>query len=226
MFANKKNVYFCTLIWSCGRGVRHRSAKPSTAVRIRSRPLLNLLLVNAVGFFYLTMSRIVLIGFPGSGKSIVGRKLASKLQCSFFDLDQEIERKYKISIEHFFQKYEEENFRLCERQVLLELLQQSNCIISTGGGTPCFFDNLSLILSSSFTIYIQLSPQSLFHRLTQAHKVRPLLKGKSEEELLNYIESELAKREKFYEQAHLVFKGEDVNLDLLVSEIKDAGFLM
>lgn len=166
------------------------------------------------------MARIVLVGFPGSGKTTVGKKLASKLQYDFIDLDACFEAKYRISVDLFFSKYDEEAFRLCERDLMHELLEKENCVISTGGGTPCFFDTMDLIEKSAVSIYLQMSPISLTHRLLHAQKTRPLLKGKGEKEIKEYVESRLTIREPYYLRSNLIFKGESVDVNEIVSSLR------
>ena len=166
------------------------------------------------------MRTIVLVGFPGSGKSTVGRRLASRLSLPFFDTDSFFEEKYHISISDFFTKYGEDFFRICEHQVLMELLSMSPCVIATGGGMPCHLDSMRLINSSALSIYIKLSPKSLFNRLLHSKKIRPLLSGKSSEELFAYIEEVLPQREVFYNQAELCVKGENVDVNELVDSLQ------
>ena len=167
------------------------------------------------------MKTIVLVGFPGSGKSTVGRRLASRLSMPFYDTDSYFEQKYRISIPDFFSKYGEEFFRTCEYSVLKELLALPPCVISTGGGTPCFFDSMSLINESSLSVYIKLSPKSLYERILHSKKARPLMTGKSQEELFSYVEETLEKREAFYQKAVVCVKGEDIQLDGLLDLIQD-----
>lgn len=165
-------------------------------------------------------NRIVLIGFPGSGKSTVGKTLARAFGYTFIDLDEEIEQRYHTSIPVFFDKFGENAFRACEHAVLKDSLQKENIVLATGGGAPCFFDAMQLINENSLSIYIQLSPKSLFHRLINAKKKRPLVKNKTPEELLHYIEETLPKREEYYTQAKITVKGESINLKELEEKIR------
>lgn len=163
------------------------------------------------------MKSIVLVGFSGSGKSTLGKRLAASLGLPFYDLDAELEKKYSISIMTFFQKYGENAFRICERSLFLELLGRGESVVSTGGGTPCFFDTMDTIVESAFSIYIKLSPKSLCNRILNSKRKRPLLLGKSEAELLAYINKTLFSREKFYSRANMVLKGEDLSAKDLVA---------
>ena len=89
--------------------------------------------------------RIYLIGYMASGKSNLGQLLAEKLGYSFIDLDYLFEERFRISVLDFFEKYDEDGFRKIERSILHETLEQDDVVISTGGGTPCFFDNMHFI---------------------------------------------------------------------------------
>jgi shikimate kinase len=169
------------------------------------------------------MERILLVGFAGAGKSTVGRRLASRLKWQFFDTDTFIERKYHLTISDFFAKYGEEAFRICEQNAMRELLQMDHAVIATGGGMPCFFQNMDEMLEKAFVVYVQLSPQSLFLRLKNSHKERPLVAGKTDDQLLMYVEKGLREREVFYSRAHLTVKGENFSMDMLLEKLKDAG---
>lgn len=170
--------------------------------------------------------RVILVGFPGSGKSSVGKKLAAKLGCDFLDLDDAFEEKYHISIADFFAKYSEKAFRSCEREVLLDKLQLDNVVISSGGGTPCFADNMDTMKQFGIVVYIKMAEASLFDRLSHAKRPRPLVQNLTPEELQEFIATNLPKRETFYQQAHLTVKGESIDIEGLcekVIAIRDLG---
>ena len=168
--------------------------------------------------------RVILVGFPGSGKSSVGKKLAAKLGCEFVDLDDAFEEEYHVSIVDFFAKYNETAFRSCERKVLLDKLQFENVVISSGGGTPCFSDNMQLMKNSGVVVYIKMAPASLFDRLSHAKRPRPLVQNKTPEELRAYIDTNLPLRETFYQQAHLTVKGESIDIERLCEEVRNGSF--
>lgn len=155
----------------------------------------------------------------GSGKSTVGKKLAAKLNLNFVDLDDLIENKYKISIPQLFQKYNEEAFRVIERECLFSTFENESTVISAGGGTPCFFDNMDQINNIGISVYLKLHPKSLCNRLVNARKKRPLLNDKSSEEILHYIENHLKLREPFYEKASITVKGENIDVEDLILQI-------
>jgi len=165
------------------------------------------------------MARIVLVGFPGTGKSTVGKVLARKMGLQFLDSDQEFESHYRTSISIFLQKFGEELFRKYENEILQKLLQEDNIVLATGGGTPCFHDAMSLINEKATSVYVKLSKESLFIRLTQAKKRRPLVEKSNPEELKDYIENALKVREPIYQQAHIVAKGESIDIDALVKRL-------
>lgn len=137
----------------------------------------------------------------GSGKTTVGQMLARALQWRFIDLDHYIEQSQGKSITALFDELGEAGFRLLEHEALKEVAALKRVVVSTGGGAPCFHKNMQLMRSKGLTIYLQLSPEVLYERLLPARKSRPLLAGKSDEELLDFIRQKLAEREDYYKQA-------------------------
>jgi shikimate kinase len=154
--------------------------------------------------------RIFLIGFMGSGKSTMGRALAASLNLTFIDLDSFLEEKYFRTIPEIFSVEGEESFRMKERKVLEEVSAFDNVIVATGGGAPCFFDNMDLMNNSGFCIFLDVDVSSLISRLITAKTERPLIKGKSPEELLEFIEGMMKKRRPFYEKAKYILKGSEI----------------
>ena len=148
--------------------------------------------------------RVILVGFPGCGKSSVGKRLAAKLGCGFVDLDAAFEEAYHVSIPIFFARYNETAFRSCERKVLL--------------------DNMQLMKEKGVVVYIKMSPISLFDRLTHAKRPRPLVQKRTPEELRQYIETTLSQREAFYNQAHITVKGESIDIDGLCDKLMQNSF--
>lgn len=148
----------------------------------------------------------------GVGKSTVGKKLANHLGYEFIDLDDIFEQKYKISIDSFFNKYDEELFRKMEHEMLLETFSKQNAVISTGGGTPCFHNAMEKINSTGLSIYIKMTPSAIAHRLFTSKRKRPLVEGIPKEELKNFIKDKLKDRETIYKQARLHIDGIDVNV--------------
>lgn len=163
---------------------------------------------------------IFLIGYMGSGKTTLAKKLASKLELPFIDTDDEIVKEIGMSITEYFQLHGEEKFRELERKQLLKTAQQ-NAIVSTGGGSPCFFDNMHWMNENGISVYLQMSPKSLFDRLSQSKpNKRPILIGKTEEELFNFITEKLTEREPFYQQAHLIIDHINTPIDDLIILLK------
>ena len=161
-------------------------------------------------------SRIVLVGFAGAGKSTIARKIAHNLNLLSVDTDRMLEEKYRISVYNIFEKYGENVFRQLEYKTLTEALQQENVVISTGGGTPCFFDAMKLINENACSIYIEMSPRSLTQRLFHAKVTRPLTKNMTEKGLFEFITNQLTKRVPIYKQAHFTAKGENFDLEQVI----------
>jgi shikimate kinase len=148
----------------------------------------------------------------GSGKSTHGKKLASALKYLFVDLDEYIQRSENKTIQFIFDHEGEEVFRSLETKYLTELISKpENLIISLGGGTICFNDNIGLVKSSGLLVYIEMSPRALADRLEKSQQKRPLLKNIPAGQLFSFIEQKLDERNKYYHQAHLVIKGENLN---------------
>lgn len=147
------------------------------------------------------MKRIILIGYMGAGKTTVGRQLAMNLGLQFYDLDWYIEMRYHTTVAKIFAEKGEEGFRELERNMLHEVAEFENVVLSCGGGTPCFFDNMEYMNSLADTVYLKARPEVLAMHLKMGKVERPLIKGKTEEELLEYITESLAKREPYYTQA-------------------------
>ena len=148
--------------------------------------------------------RIFLIGFMGSGKTTVGKPLAKALGFRFVDMDHHITDTRHKTVAEIFEELGENGFRKLEQQTLQELSTQDNIVIATGGGAPCFFDNMEAMNRAGATIYLQVSPEGLATRLKHGRDKRPLLRGKNDRELLLYIKEKLVEREPFYKQARII----------------------
>ena len=167
-------------------------------------------------------TRIFLIGFIGSGKTTVGSQLARKLAYEFVDMDQVIEETAGMSVPGIFEELGEEVFRSWEHKILLELCQKERVVIATGGGAPCHGTMMSTMKANGITIYIKLIPTVLKDRLTRARVERPLIRGKSEPELLQYIKTTLEAREAFYSQANYIVDGDKLDPENLAKHLKEA----
>jgi shikimate kinase len=148
----------------------------------------------------------------GSGKSTHGKRLASVLKCSFVDLDEYIQRSENKTIQFIFDHEGEEVFRDLETKYLTELINKpENLVVSLGGGTVCFNNNIELVKTNGLLVYIEMSPRSLADRLEKSQQKRPLLKNVPADQLFSFIEQKLKERSKYYHQAHLIMKGENLN---------------
>lgn len=168
----------------------------------------------------LPSKKIFLIGFMGCGKSKLGKALANKLEVPFLDLDTLVETINQQSIPQLFENLGEKGFRLKEKEALQQSAMDNNAIIATGGGAPCYFDNMEWMNNNGITVFIDTPVKVLADRLINARVERPLVKGKSLPELIEFIEAKLIERRPFYEQAHVVIKGVDLNADMLIEALK------
>lgn len=147
----------------------------------------------------------------GAGKTTIGRLLATQLQLSFYDLDNFIEKRFHKTINDIFAEKGEDGFRLIEKEVLHEIGEYENVVISVGGGAPCFFDNSDFMNRMGQSIYLKVNPEVLAARLNVGKHSRPLLKDKSEDEIREFISLSLQKREPFYNLASLIFDASGFN---------------
>ena len=147
------------------------------------------------------MRRIILVGYMGSGKTTVGKALSKDTGLMFYDLDWYIESRMRKSVSQIFAERGEEGFRKIEYNMLHEVAEFEDVIISCGGGTPCFFDNMDYLNQQGDVVYLKASPDTLYKHLLMEKVERPLLKDKSPEELIAYITEHLKEREPFYSQA-------------------------
>jgi shikimate kinase len=151
------------------------------------------------------MTRIILIGYMGAGKTTIGKILAKDLGVPFYDLDWYIETRMRKKVKQIFDERGEEGFRIIERNMLHEVAEFEDVVVACGGGTPCFFDNMEYLVGQGDVVYLRGTPDVLFRHLKRGKGVRPLLLGKSDEELLEYIKENVEKREEFYMKAnHIV----------------------
>jgi shikimate kinase len=156
---------------------------------------------------------IFLIGFMGCGKTTLGRKLALRLGYEFMDLDHILEAQAGMSIAEYFSSFGEAAFRKLESDVLKLTQYPEHAVISTGGGLPCFFDNMEWMNAHGRSLYIQLSPKTLADRLANEKTKRPLLQDKHGDALIAFIEDKLTEREAFYKQATIVANGLGINAE-------------
>lgn len=164
--------------------------------------------------------RIFLIGYMGSGKSSIGPAVAQELGLRFVDLDKEIESRFGKDITTIFQGEGEAHFRELEQQMLHEWLEQDDYVMATGGGTPCHGDNMDRMCDAGITIYLKLSTETLYDRLKADLPNRPLLQGRADHELFNYIHDTLLEREPYYLDSQYRVKAKDLKASELAEFIR------
>ena len=147
------------------------------------------------------MIRIILIGYMGAGKTTIGRALAKELGIPFYDLDWYIESRMRKKVPQIFAEKGEDGFRSIEHNMLHEVAEFEDVIISCGGGTPCFFDNMDYMNEQAETVYLKARPEVLYDHLRMGRTERPLLTGKSPEELQTFIAEQLEQRDPYYSKA-------------------------
>lgn len=151
------------------------------------------------------MKSIAFIGYMCAGKTTIGRALAKTLNRNFYDLDWYIEERFHKRVPQIFAENGEAGFRDLERRMLHEVAEFEDIILSCGGGTPCFFDNMDYLNEVSETVYVRASADILCQHIKLSRGVRPLLQGKSPEELHDFVSAQLAERSPFYEKArHII----------------------
>jgi len=160
--------------------------------------------------------KIFLVGFMGSGKTTIGRHLSEQIGFDFIDTDRFIEMQQGKTVSEIFAQQGEAVFREMERNILLEIQKNDYTVVATGGGMPCHKDNIDIMRSCGKVVYLKTSPKTLSWRLLRSHKVRPLINGKTEKELQQYIVEKLNEREPFYNRAHIVVPTENFSMEELL----------
>lgn len=163
--------------------------------------------------------KIFLIGFMGCGKSTKAKQLANRLNCQVIDLDAVMVAKEGQTIAEYFTENGEAAFRQLESDTLKNYAYPATCVVATGGGLPCFFDNMEWMNANGKTVYLQMSPPQLVSRLHNREK-RPLLKGMDDEQLLAFVEMKLEERNVFYNQAQIVINAFDLDAEILEERLK------
>jgi shikimate kinase len=166
--------------------------------------------------------RIFLIGFMGSGKTTVGKRIALRLNYSFIDMDRVIENEAGMPINRIFDEKGEDEFRRIEHELVLKISKMKKVVVSTGGGVPCFFDNMEIINNNGISIYLKMTPEDLLKRLKGSKYERPLIRDLSTAELADYITEKLREREPYYLRSKHVVDGTELNIpgiiDLVAQE--------
>ena len=167
--------------------------------------------------------RIFLIGFMGSGKTHWGKQLAQRLKLPFYDLDEEIQAGEKKTIPQIFSEKGEEYFRMLEKELLEDIIgDHQSLVISCGGGTPCFFNNIDMMKKHGTVVWLNTAINVLYDRLVKEKAKRPLLKQVSNEELRSYILKKMNDRRLYYEQADISVEEDQADLDSLIQSILHA----
>jgi shikimate kinase len=163
--------------------------------------------------------KIYLIGYMGSGKSTVGNLLADQMKLNFRDFDKYIEHETGKTIAEIFDTDGEDKFREMEHHYLKKCITTMNEVVSLGGGTPCFYDNIELINQTGISVYLKVRVDLLVKRLSTATNKRPLIRDLSATELQYFIETNLEKRKSIYGKAHYTITADDRNASEIVNDI-------
>lgn len=163
------------------------------------------------------MKPIFLIGYMGSGKTTIGRALARHYGLEHIDLDWRIEQRFHQKISDMFAEIGEDGFRQRERNMLLEVMEIEDVVVSVGGGTPCFFDNMELMNAAGTTIYLKCDIPILVERIMRSQNKRPIVANKTKEELEKFLATHLLERESFYMQAQQLCNADDLRHESITS---------
>ena len=164
--------------------------------------------------------RVYLIGYMYSGKTTVGRQLADTLGYTFHDLDEAIEARFHTTVPLFFKNYGEAMFRQVERNMLHDTADMDNVVVSTGGGTPCYFDNIQWINQHGQSVYIKLTEEAICRRMVVSRKCRPTIKALPADQRRQFIHDQLALRLPFYNQAHYTILADNLSTEESVNQIR------
>lgn len=166
-------------------------------------------------------SKIVLVGMPGCGKTTLGKAVARQLNFKFYDLDDLIVKNKGMSIPDIFIKHGEGYFRKLESRILAEMLEQEESfVLSTGGGAPCFNDNMDVINEKGISVFLDVSLEHILERLTNYEvEKRPMFQGLDTGEITLKLQDLMAGRITYYDRAKIKLSGEDISTELLISEL-------
>lgn len=156
----------------------------------------------------------------GCGKSFLSKRLAEEMNLSLIDLDKYIEEKNFMSVPDIFEKFGEDEFRKREQNALLEVTKVNDVIVATGGGAPCFFDNIDVMNQTGLTLYINTPEDVIVDRLINSRHKRPLVDGKSREELIDFVSKKIKEREAFYTQAKAFINPLEQSMEEIIELIK------
>ncbi|WP_172283866.1 shikimate kinase [Chryseobacterium sp. LAM-KRS1] len=169
---------------------------------------------------------ISLVGYMGCGKSHISKILSEKINFKLIDLDKEISRRNKLTIPEIFEKKGEIYFRKLERETLEEILAtEENLILSLGGGTPVYYNNMEIINNNSKSIFLRASVSTLAERLSKQKEKRPLIANISDENLPEFIAKHLFERNEFYSKAMISVTTDSREPEAIVDEIIEKLYL-
>lgn len=164
--------------------------------------------------------KIFIVGLPGSGKSTFGKSLAQALEKEFIDLDSEIVQEEKKSIPEIFKTEGEEQFRIKEQQNLHRVVENSSqFLLATGGGAPCFFDNMDYMKSNGYVIFLNTNIEDIVTRVLAEKSTRPLMEKVENEDMALNLKDLYKKRLPHYEKAHLVLDHDDINVEYALEKL-------
>jgi shikimate kinase len=163
---------------------------------------------------------IFIIGYMGAGKTTLGKLLAERLKYHFYDMDEMFEISTGHSIGSYFEKFGEAAFRQKERDILLSHINDTDTVIATGGGTPCHADNMAIMNQKGITVFVDTAFETIMQRLAGKIHDRPMLMNIPTEKLPSFIQEHMNARLEFYSKALIKVDGGEVDLDLLVSVLK------
>ena len=166
--------------------------------------------------------RIYIVGFMGSGKSVLGEKIAAALKVPFVDLDKKIEKQEIKTVTEIFQRRGENYFRKVEAELLRKTKRHTDAVIATGGGAPCFHDNMHWMNENGITVYLSAKAAELYHRLLTDRENRPLISLLSDIGLLEFIMGTLGSRERFYAMAQVKLNAKTATAKQAIEAIKKA----
>ena len=165
------------------------------------------------------MEKIILLGYMGAGKTLLGKVLSDSLNIRLINSDSEIELNTGMSIGQIFEQYGEDYFRNLEQEYLKNFDVQESFVLATGGGTPCYNDQMTVLNTFGITVYLHCSNETLFLRLKNEREHRPLIAGLSDDELLEAIEYRMIQRERIYQKAQIILPENEHNVDALMRHL-------
>ncbi len=166
--------------------------------------------------------KVILLGYMGSGKSTVSKLIANKLHIEALDLDDYIIEKEGYSINDIFKNKGEIHFRLKENEYLKELLNSDKSfVLALGGGTPCYANNMDLIVKNTKSVYLKGNINTLLERLYKEKESRPLISDLNDDKLIEFIAKHLFERAPFYERADCVISIDNKSISQIVDEIEN-----